>query len=86
MPQGVSRESCGECRSWLRAHARSHDVTHVVDDGRFTRVYHPDGSVDVHDSNTGTHLRRVAGDSGTPIGGEPNPPGATRFDYEGRDW
>jgi hypothetical protein len=77
-PIGVSRDTCGSCRSWLRAHARSTGTTHVVADPSFTRVFHGDGTVDVHNPD-GSHVRRVSRDDASP-------PAATRYVYQGIDW
>jgi hypothetical protein len=48
-PIGVSQAQCGECRNWFREHAMQQQQTYVVDDTEFTRVYYPNGQVDVYD-------------------------------------
>jgi hypothetical protein len=80
-PIGIGREQCGDCRNQHRAHAENEDRPHadqpvVAADPAHTRVYHPDGSVDVFDSN------------GDYIGTAPPgaPPTATLNNYEGIPW
>lgn len=78
---GVSRSTCGQCRPWLRSHAMNTGTTHVVADPEYTRVYHPDGTVDVH-SPDGTLNKRVP----PPTEEDPQNPVATRQKYEGIPW
>jgi RHS repeat-associated protein len=48
-PIGVSKEQCGDCRAWMQKQAQAQEQTIVVADPVYTRVYKPDGRVDVYD-------------------------------------
>lgn len=50
-PIGVSREQCGDCRNWYRAQAQASNKEYVVADPKFTRIYKPNGQVEVYNQN-----------------------------------
>lgn len=50
-PIGVSDEQCGDCRKFHRSEAVDRGEQTVVADPNHTRVYNPDGSVDIYDTN-----------------------------------
>ncbi|MEZ4326108.1 MAG: RHS repeat-associated core domain-containing protein [Polyangiales bacterium] len=77
-PIGVSRDTCGDCRSWLRTEAQHSGSTHVVADPSFTRVFHPDGTVDVYDPS-GSRVTRIGPDDATSQR-------STRRNYAGIPW
>jgi RHS repeat-associated protein len=77
-PVGVSRETCGDCRQWIRGHSEYTGTTNVVADPVHTRVFHGDGTVDVYDAN-GTRLRRISA-------GDDDSQESTRGRYEGIVW
>jgi hypothetical protein len=76
-PMGVSREQCGDCRSWYRSESQYTNRRLVLADPVHTRVFHPDGSVDLHHTNNGTMIQSV------PAGIAPI---ATDRIYEGVPW
>jgi RHS repeat-associated protein len=77
--QGVSREQCGDCRGWFQREAQATGQRQIVADPVHTRVYHPDGSVDVHNTQTGQLVQSVP--AGTPPTANMSP-----GSYEGNPW
>ncbi|KUZ86316.1 hypothetical protein WI40_31010 [Burkholderia ubonensis] len=49
-PIGVSRAQCGDCRKWYREQAMKTGKEHVVADPDHTRIYNPDGSVEIYNA------------------------------------
>ncbi|VWC92780.1 Rhs family protein [Burkholderia lata] len=49
-PIGVSRAQCGDCRKWYREQAMKTGKEHVVADPSHTRIYNPDGSVEIYNA------------------------------------
>lgn len=80
-PIGVSRDTCGSCREYLRRDAMHTGNTTVVADPHHTRVYHPDGTVDVYDPNNNL-VQHVP----PPTAQAPQTPQANRNVYQGIPW
>ncbi|WP_325087978.1 RHS repeat-associated core domain-containing protein [Burkholderia contaminans] len=73
---GISRPSCGNCRVWLREHAKYTGATHIVSDPEFVRIYRPNGNVEIYHPDgeyVGTAYPNVK-------------PVATRQNYENIPW
>jgi len=75
-PIGVSEEQCGDCREFFRKDAQENDTQHIVADPERTRVFQPDGSVDIYDKDN-NFVRTVPPDE---------PAKATLTKYKGIDW
>ena len=75
-PIGVSREQCGDCRIWFREQAKATNKEIVIADPVHSRIYNPDGSVEIYDINNKL-LKTVSNDT---------PPAATIRIYEGIIW
>lgn len=75
-PIGVSREQCGDCRIWFREQAKATNKEIVIADPVHSRIYNPDGSVEIYDTNNKL-LKTVSNDT---------PPAATIRIYEGIIW
>jgi hypothetical protein len=75
-PIGVSTEQCGDCRNWFQKQTANSKKEHVVGDPEFTRIYKPDGSVEVYDMDNRLIKQVEVGE----------PPTATITKYKGIPW
>ena len=73
-PIGVSREMCGDCRNFFRAHAQDTRENIIVADPKYTRIFRSDGRVEIYDINN--KLLDVVNE----------PPTASYTIYEGKAW
>lgn len=73
-PIGVAPEQCGMCRNWFREFAMRQQQTMVVADPRYTRVFYPNGQVEIYDAQ-GNLLETADG-----------PTSISTRDYQGKPW
>ncbi|MDG9671810.1 hypothetical protein ONV78_29005 [Hahella sp. CR1] len=82
-PIGVTRDQCGDCREAFQSFAYHNDVTVVVRDPNFYRIYQPSGMVEVYDLD-----RKLVHKTSVDKNGMVEPPSASTVaaHYTGRPW